>query len=91
MARILVGACIVTTAPASATIITTTLTGNSENIQDNANVFGFGTGQNLSNKDFVETFYTDTSAINFLGLKRILGCRQIVYSAVVHLTLSLQH
>ncbi len=65
--RILVGASIVTTAPASATIITTTLTGNSENIHDNANVFGFGTGQNLLNKDFVETFYTDTSAINFFG------------------------
>lgn len=54
-------------APAAATLITVTLTGTSEDIRDNANVFGFGANQRLTDKSFVETFVVNDAAVNFFG------------------------
>ena len=45
---------------ASAGIVRITLTGTSESIHDNANVFGLGAGT-LTNEAFVETFIADTA------------------------------
>ncbi len=61
------GALLLAAAPASAKIITVTLSGTSENITDNANVFGYGPGQHLTDKSFVETFLVNTSAVNAFG------------------------
>lgn len=47
-------------APASAKIITVTLKGTSENVNDNANVFGQGIGT-LTNLPFIATFQINTA------------------------------
>lgn len=53
--------------PAPATLITVTLTGDSEDISDNADVFGFGANQRLTDKAFVETFLVNSEAVNAFG------------------------
>ena len=68
-----VGALLLAAAPASAELITVTLSGTSENINDNSNVFGFGEGQHLTDKSFVETFLVDTSAVNAFGPQTSTG------------------
>ncbi|WP_226895905.1 MULTISPECIES: PEPxxWA-CTERM sorting domain-containing protein [Sphingosinicellaceae] len=50
-----------------------TLTGNAENISDNADVFGYGTDQRLTDKSFVETFIVNTSAVNAFGPQTSTG------------------
>ena len=59
--------------PASAKLITVTLTGNMETIHDNADVFGFGAHQVLTDKSFVETFLVDTSAVDPFGPQTSTG------------------
>ena len=51
---------------ASAKIVTVTLTGDSENVFDRNNVFGFGASDTpITDKSFVETFTIDTTADSF--------------------------
>lgn len=52
-------ALLVAAAPATSSIITVTLSGNSENVNDNANVFGQGAGT-LTDLPFVLTFLINT-------------------------------
>ena len=61
---VVVGAALLTAAPAWAAPVIVTLTGNNESITDNAGVFGLGTGV-ITGQSFVETFVIDTAAIGF--------------------------